>query len=190
MDHCPQSDCGRANNGYLTGVSCIGATGCMAAGQAAFGGGVYAPVAMKWDGTTWPLQTTPALPGGAGSFNGVSCSAVRMCMGVGTSGSASLTGQWNGTAWAIVPSPSPTGQSSVDLKAVSCIGPTWCMAAGEGYAGTYQTLVGTAWTIVPSPNLGSTGSIMLNKPIVGWPPDETGPALANTKSAADTRRSS
>ena len=63
-----------------------------------------------------------------------------MCMAVGTTDERSLSEQWNGTTWTVVPSSSPTGQSSVYLNGVSCIGPSWCMAAGEGYAGTYQTL--------------------------------------------------
>ena len=151
-----------ADSSELAGVSCTSATACVAVGQAFFGGGVYAPVAMRWDGTTWSLQTTPALSGSGGFLNAVSCTSATMCMAVGTLDSASLTEQWNGTAWTVVPSASPAGQSSVYLNGVSCIGPSWCMAAGEGYAGTYQTLTqvwnGTAWTVVPSPNAGSASN--------------------------------
>ena len=151
-----------ANSSYLKGVSCSSATSCTAVGQASFGGGVYVPVAMSWNGSTWSLQTRPSLPGSGGFLNAVSCTAPSLCMGVGTSGSATLTEQWNGSAWTIVSSPTPTGQSSVYLNAVSCIGPSWCMAAGEGYAGSYQTLFemwnGTTWTIVSSPNEGSASN--------------------------------
>ena len=73
-----------------------------------------------------------------------------------------LIESWNGSAWSIVPSPnngSPTQDNL--LNAVSCSGPSACVAVGDYYTGsTDQTLMeswnGSVWSIVPSPNTSPT----------------------------------
>ena len=76
-------------------------------------------------------------------------------------------------AWSIVTSPSlPPGQAQGNqLNAVSCNGPSACVAVGDyatpdSFPPLTQTLIeswnGSAWSIVPSPNTSSTQDNQLN----------------------------
>jgi hypothetical protein len=61
----------------------------------------------------------------------------------------------------IVPSPN-AGTSDDQLKSVSCVSASECVAVGRTKAGSpYETLVmvwdGIVWSIVPSPNAGNLG---------------------------------
>jgi hypothetical protein len=123
----------------------------------------------RWDGTTWAVQTTPALPAGAhgASLSGVSCTATTACTAVGgylDSGgnSHTLAERWNGSAWAIQTTPTPSGTGST-LAGVSCSSSTACTAVGSFYPpgslgnslgqnGLVERWNGTAWTIQTSPN--------------------------------------
>src|ERR1700689_437414 len=82
-----------------------------------------------------------------------------------SSGSAASA---SGPAWSIVPSPNTSPTQDDELNAVSCSGPSACIAVGfsdtpESYPRIrtpYQTLIeswnGSAWSIVPSPDTSPT----------------------------------
>jgi hypothetical protein len=160
---------GTAQNAML-GVSCAGASYCMAVGEA-----VGKPVAEAWNGSEWSLSAPPE-PGGAkgATLVGVSCGStrVRVCMAVGdsyegTGSEKALAERWNGSAWSIVAVPAPAGAKGfVDLTDVSCLSPNSCLAAGYyapelvgGAPVSLKTLVesweGTEWTVLTTPNLAS-----------------------------------
>ncbi len=88
----------------LAGVSCTASSACTAVGVANVSG-AFTPVAMRWNGTSWALQTVSLPAGAAGaSLSGVSCTSSTNCTGVGYSytsgGVLSLMGLlWNGTTW-------------------------------------------------------------------------------------------
>ena len=74
-------------------------------------------------------------------------------------------------AWSIVSSPNAADAQSSELNAVSCSGPSTCVAVGlydtsESYPPLAQTLIeswnGSAWSIVPSPNTSPTQYNQLN----------------------------
>jgi hypothetical protein len=153
----------------LQGVSCPSASACTAVGSYT-ASGVTVPLAERWNGTSWAIQTTPS-PGGATTVDlqGVSCSSATACAAVGyyttstgTGGDVTLAERWNGTAWSIQTTPSPTADPGSYLTAVSCPSASSCTAVGytSNYATeTWVTLAeswnGTAWTVQPTPNPSS-----------------------------------
>lgn len=68
----------------LKGVSCSTATACIAVGQSAGGAGSGA-LALRWDGSSWTLQSVVANPGiGNGDLVAASCVAAAKCATVGS----------------------------------------------------------------------------------------------------------
>jgi hypothetical protein len=65
----------------LAGVSCTGATGCMAVGSTSSGQGDQT-LAEAWDGTSWTIGTSPN-PGVENSLASVSCVTSTDCVAVG-----------------------------------------------------------------------------------------------------------
>ena len=82
--------------------------------------------------------------------------------------SSSPTASASGSVWSIVPSPNTSPTQINQLNAVSCSGPSACVAVGiyatpeanPPYNTPPQTLIeswnGSAWSIVPSPDTSST----------------------------------
>jgi hypothetical protein len=69
----------------LSGVSCTSATICTAVGTYTNSSGTELPLAERWDGSTWTLQTTPTPTGAtSSSLSGVSCTSATICTAVGT----------------------------------------------------------------------------------------------------------
>jgi hypothetical protein len=94
------------------------------------------PLAMRWNGTSWTIQTTPNPSGGEGSEGkllAVSCPTSTSCTAVGTkvlSGTLAFSERWDGTSWAITSMPKPAGATEGALEDVSCAASTACMAVG------------------------------------------------------------
>jgi len=120
-----------------TAMSCTSSTACTAVGyyQTAE---AELPFAMRWNGSTWSLQTV-SLPAGAtgARLKGVSCSSSTACAAVGSyvvgTLEYTLAQQWNGTSWTAELPPSPSGVESV-LEAVACLPSSWCKAVGHYWA--------------------------------------------------------
>jgi hypothetical protein len=138
------------------GVSCISATNCEAVGDYGETGNALA-LAEHWDGTTWAMQKTPAVPedpgGGTENFlNGVSCANANYCMAVGhggtpTIGDGTLAMKWNGSSWTIKPTPNQAGAvgrgGATVLESVSCAAGNACTAVGASGADRWD---GTTWS--------------------------------------------
>jgi hypothetical protein len=169
LQSAPNPTEGSAQNAML-GVSCAGASSCMAVGEAA-----GKPVAEAWNGSEWSLSAPPE-PGGAkgATLAGVSCGStrVRVCMAVGDAYEGAgtekaLAERWNGSVWSIVPVPAPAGAKGfVDLTDISCLSPNSCFATGYyapelsgGVPLSLRTLAesweGTGWTVLSTPNLAN-----------------------------------
>jgi hypothetical protein len=70
----------------------------------------------------------------------------------------SIDESWNGRVWSITPSPN-VGGSGPD--AVSCIGPTSCVAVGwVGGSTLVESWNGVSWSVTPSPNTGGTDNFL------------------------------
>src|SRR3954454_6749777 len=155
-------------NGQLFAVNCTSSTACTAVGSFTDSSGFDAPMAQRWNGTSWARQTTPN-PSGA-ELNGVRCATTTVCVAVGSSSNASgtqvtLVERWNGTSWSTETSPNPDGAVSSTLSGVTCTSASSCIAVGSstfpetepGFGAPALMLVerwdGSRWSIesVPAP---------------------------------------
>jgi subtilisin family serine protease/sugar lactone lactonase YvrE len=147
---------------YLKDVSCSAETACTAVGHytSPTYPYVFMPLAMRWNGTSWTIQTTPNPSGGEGTdgrFFAVSCPTSTSCTAVGTRSSSGLqtfSERWNGTSWSIVSVPKPAGSTEGELEDVSCATASACMGVGwymEGAnprKGLSVSWNGSAWSVV------------------------------------------
>ena len=115
----------------LTSVSCR-PVACTATGyylgQSDEGPG-SAPLALRWNGATWAVQSTPgdATQNEISALNGISCPSARVCTAVGISyAGGPLVLRWNGTTWH-----SQVVRAGYSLDAVSCASGTACLAIGS-----------------------------------------------------------
>ena len=151
----------------LGDVSCSAETACTAVGyyySESLSG--WATLAMRWNGTSWTIQSTPNPSGGEGDTGkllAVSCPSATSCTAVGTrnsSGIQTFSERWNGTSWSIVSVPKPSGFVEGQLEGVSCASASACMAVGW-FRESVSTAVprkslsvswnGSAWSTVATP---------------------------------------
>lgn len=154
----------------LNGVSCQLKGLCAAVGS--FSDGTHTHlVTEQLTGSGWSVQPTPEPAGATSSeFDGVSCSGLSFCAGVGDTSDGSVTATlaetWNGSGWTLGSSPN-TGATVNSLLAVSCTSHSACMAVG-GFGDGVSTSTalaeswnGSSWKMrsVPLP-AGSTSSTL------------------------------
>jgi len=159
----------------LSRVSCTAPASCMAAGD--YGDthkSMPLTLAETWNGTTWRILATPN-PGSSGTLSGVDCTAASACLAVGGhrhSGpnllNATLSEQWNGHTWRARSSPNPNAANFAGFDAISCTGPTACMATGfalgeQGESGITlaESWNGTTWSLLKAPSPGSSSDDLL-----------------------------
>ncbi len=121
---------------FLRSVSCTSANDCIAVGDQGTVTSANAPLAERWDGTSWSIQVTPSPSANRTQLFGVSCSSANACTAVGyhqnNSGVAvPLAMAWNGTSWSIQATPNPSGAHGMFLNGVSCNSPNACTAVGS-----------------------------------------------------------
>jgi hypothetical protein len=136
------------------------------------------PLMEQWNGTTWQVVTSPALPTGAhgGAWNGVVALAATDAWAVGSYWAQNpvdlhpLIGHWNGTSWTTVASPDTYGE----LNSVAAAGAHDVRAAGTHLTGsgassgngTRVPLIeqwdGTAWQIATTPEPSGATSTPLS----------------------------
>jgi hypothetical protein len=139
----------------LADVSCSSATACTAVGRSVdFTTGATSPLVMRWNGTSWTIQSAPSSGEGT-ELSGVSCPTSTSCTAVGSykSGSAKIPTalSWNGASWTVqtVANPTPPAGSVLQghFAGISCTSSTVCTAVGRyqfvtgGVAGKMFTLV-------------------------------------------------
>jgi len=149
----------------LLANSCVSESNCMSVGRYVNSEGKTVPLAERWNGTVWSLQS-PAAPSGAVSseLSGVSCPSATLCVAVGSykdsTGTAKMfTSTWNGATWSNQTPPYPSESSKAELAAVSCPTTTWCMAVGNYWGGPYQHPLaevwnGSSWSVSATPLSG------------------------------------
>jgi hypothetical protein len=156
-----------AKASVFSGVSCVSATACTAAGY--YIAGAVLTLAERWNGASWAIQATPN-PSTSSSFSGVSCASATACTAAGHSASSvsnvTLAERWNGSSWAIQATPNPSGAMDSVFNGVSCASATTCTAVGSysNSSGTsYLTLAEgwNGWVIQGTSNpSGATTSIL------------------------------
>ena len=148
----------------LEDVSCVSPTFCVAVGNA-YNGLSTETVAMVWNGSNWTVQTTPnAYPTNDNYLDGVSCLSPSFCVATGAADNGTnyetLAMVWDGSTWVIQTTPNiGTGQSN-RIDGVSCVSPSFCVAAGDfREAGQYRTMAmvwdGSTWALQTTPNVGA-----------------------------------
>jgi hypothetical protein len=126
----------------LNAVACSSPTACTAVGDRLMSKppGNLVTVAMRWNGKTWALQSTPNSPTAESELFSVSCPTALACTAIGSqvnvpgSGqSAILAAHWNGQTWKLQPVPKPAGGPG-RMHSVACPSASYCVAAGVNYA--------------------------------------------------------
>jgi hypothetical protein len=155
------------------GISCTSSTECTVVGNYVNSSGVKVPLAERWNGKEWSLQT-PVVPGGAQEslLLQVSCTTATTCTAAGEYKNSSgilvtLAERWNGTEWTIQTTPNPSGAKESILNGITCVSSTECEAVGHyiNSSGVKVTLAerwnGTEWTIQTTPNPSGAKESML-----------------------------
>jgi hypothetical protein len=177
---------------FLSSVSCAGASFCQAVGQV--GGSPTQNLIEMWNGSSWSVpastpQTSTTLSQrltGVDCFSATSCSAVGYADATAAPSPATLALTWDGTAWSIVPNTPNGSGSGTKLMGETCLTNWACIAVGldlvagpsfntfamsapiarSGYR--FVATDGGVFSYGPgAPFLGSTGNLVLNKPVVG-----------------------
>jgi len=138
----------------LSAVSCVSGTACTAAGYyegTSDQGPGTAPLAMRWDGSTWVAELPPGNAGqnDTSGLTGVSCPAPSTCTAVGESvNGGPLAVRWDGTMWR---TQMAAGEFALlGFNGVSCPSVTACIAIGGTYG---QRWNGGKWALqnIPVP---------------------------------------
>jgi hypothetical protein len=181
---------------HLSSVSCAGTSYCKAVGGTFLSPTSDDQNLIEtWNGSAWSIDQS--LPNDSpNGLTGVDCFSATSCTAVGTSSAgsipASLVLNWNASAaagtalWTIAPATPNQGSLSTKLSSVSCVTDWACVAAGDyGTApGSFSAFAMSApiarsgYRFVASdggvfaygpgaPFYGSTGNLVLNRPVVG-----------------------
>lgn len=156
---------------FLQAVSCSSLRTCIAIGTlspnfADFENGqVSVPVADRWNGRAWSIESMPAPPNSSRPVLRLSCPSSRTCFAVGDIDVPQeiLVERWNGSRWAIQPTPDPTEglPGSASLNDVSCTSPNACTAVGSSRNGPLvERWNGKQWSIQPT--IGPAGGVFEN----------------------------
>jgi hypothetical protein len=153
-----------ATGDWLSRVSCVSATACMAVGFQSTSGtrNNYATLTESWDGRGWSVVPSPSPSATRNFLSDVSCLSATACTAVGkrtvNGHDKTLIESWNGTTWSVAPSPNPAKNNN-SLGGVSCISATSCTAVGSYDSGLLtrgliESWNGTRWSKVFSPRRG------------------------------------
>jgi hypothetical protein len=124
------------SSGAMRAVSCTSASACTAVGAVGFGDFPSTPLAERWNGTAWKIQTVPSPSGQFElALDGVSCTSATACTAVGSASngthSVALAERWNGTSWAPQTIPNPATAAQIQLGGVACSSGGACIAVGH-----------------------------------------------------------
>jgi lysophospholipase L1-like esterase len=151
----------------LEDVSCTSWNACTAVGFASTTSHFVIPVAERWNGVRWRVQSPPLSGAASTLLTGVSCATVTSCTAVGYSSDGdAVIERWNGTSWNLEAAPTPPGNSYWEPIGVSCSSVDACTAVGTAESALSETGVVERWNgrrwrdqVVASP-AGSTSSTL------------------------------
>lgn len=151
-----------AKSSRLAFGSCTEAKACTSVGEYVNSGGTTVPLAERWNGSTWAVQTAPAPTGATWSeLLGVSCTTSTACAAAGLYESGGVrhgfAEGWNGTEWTVQTTPDPAEAKSAEISAISCTSSTACTAVGHYTTSTTSVTLaerwnGISWTVQSTPN--------------------------------------
>jgi hypothetical protein len=133
--------------GELHGVACPSPEVCVAVGSLTSSSGNAA--ALRWNGTEW---TSQEMSSAVTKLAGVSCWTTEACTAVGGGLGAPTAARWSNKEWTVEAMPSPIGPKESNLygngglvEAVSCSGPTQCIAVGRVSREAEGTTMAELW---------------------------------------------
>jgi hypothetical protein len=150
----------------LAAVSCTSRRACTSVGSS-LAGKVTVPLAERWNGSRWSIESTPRPPKAEHSaLAGVSCPTSNECIAVGTYGTTpsaafGFAERWDGSRWTLAGVVRAGVQAF--LASVSCSSGLNCTAVGAyeikntGLAPDLplaERLVGGRWRKQPTPGKG------------------------------------
>lgn len=148
----------------LIDLNCTEAAKCTAVGAYTDGSGRQRTLALRWDGTSWTVQTTPNPAESENTvLQNVSCKSSNECIAAGDylrRGTwTTLVETWDGAVWATETPPNRAGATFDILTGVSCRSLT-CLASGwatdaEGRSTTQAQIR----NIVTPPGTGVEGGL-------------------------------
>jgi hypothetical protein len=139
----------------LNGVACTASDACTAVGSLT-DGTVMAPgagptekfpLAERWNGTAWSVESTPAPSerGDLSELTAVSCSDATTCMATGGTGVTLFAEEWQGSKWTVLTVPGPETNNGQNLYALSCVSATDCIAVGSYDLAGGSAALGDQW---------------------------------------------
>jgi hypothetical protein len=142
-----------ATSSTLAKVACSTTSACTAVGSSVVSS-VTTPMAVRWNGSSWSLQTVPVPTGAtAAQLDGIGCPSSTFCMAVGNYTESGkhfpLSATWNGSSWTLKTVPSIEGVTENVLRDVGCNNASACTAVGIGSSsGPYAyRWNGTSWSV-------------------------------------------
>jgi hypothetical protein len=191
---------GTGDDDVPLGTTCASSVTCWSVGVSIANinsSATFHALIQAWNGSSWSLAPSPALPAneGSGLFS-VTCAAGADCLAVGTvlgatgNPAGTLVERWNGASWTVVPSPTPNGSAGGILQGVSCASGSDCWALGyttDTNGGPLNILAehwdGSSWSIVPTDPSGQTFDQLTSVSCVGssncWAVGAAGPVQQN-----------
>ena len=154
---------GGALESKLESIDCASASACTAVGFFKTGSEAFSTLAMRWDGSSWAIVSTPNPAGFAKShLYDVACPASADCWAVGKAAKKASEGEnpaamlqrWDGTKWTLV---SASGLPT-QLSRVSCDSTSSCFAVSGLDNLVAARWDGSAWTQGATAGLPSGGS--------------------------------
>jgi O-glycosyl hydrolase len=124
---------GPSSNFVLSDLSCApGGSSCEAVGSGR--GEAPAPLAERWDGSSWRTQPTASQNA---ELYGASCPSANWCMAVGwrephsPREPSTAAETWNGTEWSPTSTPGSSSPHNSSLGSISCPNVGACIAVGN-----------------------------------------------------------
>lgn len=156
----------------LEAVSCPSAVSCTAVGFSAASPTEQSTLVERWDGSSWAIVPSPALPGDLPILEGVDCRPAT-CTAGGQAGhqgkdeftAAPLVQQETAGVWETARTPHPPRTHDDGLGGVDCPSAARCFAVGSARSRTGVTTLiesghGATWAIVASPDAPGTLSAL------------------------------
>lgn len=136
----------------LEGISCTGASDCVAVGSFVNSGEVTKTLALSWNGSAWSIASTPEPSGSElNQLYDVACRPSDACTAVGTyfdsTGDQKTLALRRNTSkeWSIQTTPNKSNALSRTLTAVSCASTTSCVAMGMVEQGRQEIPIAIGW---------------------------------------------
>ena len=158
----------------LSGLTVVGGTDVWAVGSQP-AGSLAAPLALRWNGSSWQAADLSALVSAGGSLAAVSGSSATDVWAVGAdaAGVQGLVLHYDGATWAPVTNADAGAAAWSGLHAVAAPSPTDVWTGGDAL----QHWDGTQWSESPSPAGRLSGPMSVASPSDLWAPADGGTSV-------------